>query len=484
MIEKLNMHTKDFASVNAEKLAQLFPECVVETSGMDGGTEHSIDIDKLQQLISGNIANEQSERYQFTWPEKRNMLRELQVPTTLTLRPRRDRSVNFDTTQNVYIEGDNLDGLKIIHEEYLGKIKMIFIDPPYNTGEDFVYKDDFSESYSDYLSRSAAYDDEGNMLLDKFSMNTEANGRFHSQWLNMIYPRLKIARDLLTEDGILFITIDDGELFNLKKVCDEIFGAPNYVNTITIKMKTNAGASGGGEDKKLKKNCEYVLMYSKDYSCLKPFAGVYDYTPMIEVVEQYREEGKSWHYNSVLVNPGDKVYIGSTNDGDGNEIKIYQRVGVVIKSINQLINESGLSEKDVYEKYGQFVFEAKDAQSSIRSRVIKAKSDFGVSDDVVSIEYIPKSGKNKGRVYEQFYKGDKCRLFAWLRDISEVIDGQLYKKDLKGTFWDLTSFMNNLSKEGDVVFIRHSPDDVADSVLRHGVHKERPSDQIFLKQQD
>lgn len=217
-------------------------------------------------------------------------------------------------------------------------------------------------------------------------------------------------------------------------------------------MKTSAGASGGGEDKRLKKNCEYVLIYAKNYSELKPFAGVYDYTPMSDVVEQYRKEGKTWHYTSVLVNPGEKELVGSTQDGDGNEIKIFKRQGVIIRSINQLMSEERISEKEVYRKYGQWIFEAKDAQSSIRTRVVKAKQDFSLNDDVVSIEYVPKTGKNKGRVYEQFYKGDKCRLFAWLRDISEVIDGQLYKKDIQGTFWDLTSSMNNLSKEGDVIF--------------------------------
>lgn len=217
-------------------------------------------------------------------------------------------------------------------------------------------------------------------------------------------------------------------------------------------MKNIAGASGGGEDKRLKKNCEFILVYAKNYQVLTPFGSIYAYTEIHEVVEQYRKEGKNWHYTSVLVDPGEKIYVASTVDGDGNEIKVFKRPYAVIKSVNQIVKEEGLTEKEVYYQYGKRIFEAKDAQSSIRSRVISAKKENGIIDDVVSIEYVPKTGKNKGQLYEQFYKGDKCRLFAWLRDISEVIDGVLYRKDTQGTYWDLTPYINNLSKEGDIVF--------------------------------
>ena len=214
----------------------------------------------------------------------------------------------------------------------------------------------------------------------------------------------------------------------------------------------SAGASGGGEDKRLKKNCEFILVYAKDYQELSPFKNAYDYTEMYQVVLQYREQKKNWHYTSVLVDPGNKIYVGSTTDGNGDEIKIYKRENPIVKSIKSIMEDENISEKEVYYRYGQLIFEAKDAQSSIRKRVIEAKRQYKIDDDIVSIEYVPKTGKNKGTLYEQFYKGDSCRLFAWLKDISEVIDGVLYKKDKQGTYWDFTSSVNNLTKEGEVQF--------------------------------
>ena len=453
-MDKLTMHTPNLADENFKKLAAMFPNAVTETIDENGEVVRAIDKDVLTQEISCTVVDGKEERYQFTWPDKKKSVLLANAPISKTLRPCRKESVGKDGTpgafdsENLYIEGDNLEVLKLLQETYLGKIKMIYIDPPYNTGKDFVYEDDFAQSTDEYLANSGQFDEEGNRLV----VNTENNGRFHTDWLNMIYPRMKIAKDLLSEDGVIFISIDDNEIENLRKCCDEIFGADNYVNIISVNMKNIAGASGGGEDKRLKKNCEFVLAYAKNYQALSPFSGVYSYTEMYEVVEQYKEEGKTWHYTSVLVDPGEKNYVGSTVDGEGNEIKIYQRPTAVIKSINQIMRDEGISEKEVYYKYGTSIFEAKDAQSSIRGRVIDAKTKYNITDDVVSIEYVPKTGKNKGQVYEQFYKGDKCRLFAWLRDISEVIDGVLYKKDAQGTYWDLTSCINNLSKEGDIVF--------------------------------
>lgn len=207
-----------------------------------------------------------------------------------------------------------------------------------------------------------------------------------------------------------------------------------------------------GEDKRLKKNCEFILSYAKNYDLIEPFKGAYDYTEIYEYVQDYKEQGKNWHYTSVLLDEGEKEYAGSTVDGDGNEIKIYRRPGAVVKSIKQVMQLKSLDEKQVYYSFGTKIFEAKDAQSSIRSRVIDAKKAIGITDDIVSIEYIPKTGRNKGLLYEQFYKGDKCRLFAWLKDISEEKDGILYKKNLQGTYWDFTSYVNNLTKEGGVAF--------------------------------
>lgn len=324
-----------------------------------------------------------------------------------------------DIFENMLIHGDNLLTLKALEMKFSKKVRCIYIDPPYNTGVAFEHYDDNLE---------------------------------HSIWLNLMRMRLSILRNLLRDDGVIWIQIDDEEQAYLKVLCDEVFGRANFVNMISVNMKNNAGASGGGEDKRLKKNCEFILVYAKDYEKLPIFKSAYQYTEMYEVVKQYKAEGKNWHYTSVLVNPGTKEYVCSTVDGDGNEIKIYRRVGTVIKSVKQLMSDEKLTEKDVYYKYGESIFEAKDAQSSIRQRVIAAKKENDINDDIISIEYVPKTGKNRGQLYEQFYKGDACRLFAWLRDISTTIDGVLYKKNKLGTYWDFTSSINNLTKEGNVVF--------------------------------
>ena len=260
--------------------------------------------------------------------------------------------------------------------------------------------------------------------------------------------RLMILRRLLREDGTIWIQIDDEEQAYLKVLCDEVFGRSNFVNMISVNMKNIAGASGGGEDKRMKKNCEYILVYAKDYSLMPLFNGPYAYTEMSDLIQQYIEEGKSWKYTTVLVDPGTKEYVGSTVDGDGNEIKVYLRKNPQMMSIKQIAKRDNISEKEAYKRYGVSIFQTTNAQSSIRTRVMDYRAEQGITEDVLSIEYVPKTGKNKGKLYEQFYKGDKCRLFVWLRDTSEVIDGELYKKDLQGTYWDMNAWMKNLTKEG------------------------------------
>lgn len=357
-------------------------------------------------------------KLELTWYGKENRI---EVEPRLLLENKELSNCALDeNTENMLIHGDNLLALKALEKAgYVGKIKCIYIDPPYNTGEAF-------ENYDDNLE--------------------------HSIWLGLMRERLKILKNLLSEQGSIWIQIDDEEQAYLKVLCDEVFGRNNFINMISVNMKNIAGASGGGEDKRLKKNCEYILVYAKNYSMLPVFNGPYSYRDMYEVITSYREMKKTWHYTSVLINEGEKEYAGSTVDGEGNEIKIYRRIGAEVVSINRLMKESGLTEKEVYYNYGTRIFEAKDAQSSIRKRILEAKNELSIEDDIISIEYIPRSGRHKGCLYEQFYKGDKCRLFAWLKDISEVIDGILYKKDLQGTYWDYTSNINNLTKEGNVLF--------------------------------
>lgn len=219
------MHTPDITESNIEKIGQLFPNCLSEHIGEDGKVEKVIDFDLLRQELSKEIVEGPQERYQFTWPDKKKAIRLANTPSTMTLRPCREESVDFDNTENLYIEGDNLEVLKLLREDYLGKIKLIYIDPPYNTGSDFVYEDDFSQATDAYISTSGQIDSEGNRLVQ----NTESNGRFHTDWLNMLYPRLKIARDLLTNDGVIFISIDDNEAKNLRNIADEVFGSANFL---------------------------------------------------------------------------------------------------------------------------------------------------------------------------------------------------------------------------------------------------------------
>ena len=260
-MEKLKMQSHDVIGSNTQKIAQLFPNCVTERLGKDGKPELAIDFEKLQAELSNEIIAEGEERYQFTWPDKRAAVRLANTPTTMTLRPCREESVDFDNTQNLYIEGDNLDVLKVLRETYLGKVKMIYIDPPYNTGNDFVYNDDFGKDKGTFEETSGLFDEEGNQTIDPMQRNTESNGRFHTDWLNMIYPRLKVARDLLSDDGVIFISIDDNEVENLRKVCDEIFGENNFISQISWRRTDNQPNIGFFAKVK-----EHILLYSKSIS--------------------------------------------------------------------------------------------------------------------------------------------------------------------------------------------------------------------------
>lgn len=258
-MEKLKMQSHDKVGDNVSKIAQLFPNCVTEILGKDGKSQFAIDFEKLQAELSNDIIAEGQERYQFTWPDKRAANRLANTPTTMTLRPCREESVDFDNTQNLYIEGDNLDVLKVLRETYLGKVKMIYIDPPYNTGNDFVYNDDFSIRNEDFGIRNGFVDEDGNQTTDPMVKNTESNGRFHTDWLNMIYPRLKVARDLLTDDGVIFISIDENEITNIRKVCDEIFGSQNFIDTLHWKKKKQPSFLARHTAKMM----EYIVVYAK-----------------------------------------------------------------------------------------------------------------------------------------------------------------------------------------------------------------------------
>lgn len=267
-MDKLKMHTPDLAEENYKKLAALFPDAVTETKDENGNTVRAIDKDVLMQEINAKVVDDGQERYQFTWPDKRKAVVLANAPIAKTLRFEKEKSVGRDGTpggtdsENIYIEGDNLDALKLLQETYLGKVKMIYIDPPYNTGNDFIYEDDFSQKAADYAENSGQTDEEGNRLVQ----NSESNGRFHTDWLNMLYPRLRIAKDLLTDDGVIFISIDDNEQENLKKICNEIFGKQNFEGHIHWRRRHN---QPNDKTKMIGLVAEHILTYAKDSVYLK-----------------------------------------------------------------------------------------------------------------------------------------------------------------------------------------------------------------------
>ncbi|WP_122646127.1 DNA methyltransferase [Enterococcus mediterraneensis] len=330
--------------------------------------------------------------------------------------------VSFDKEKdNLIIKGNNLLALHTLREHYTGKIKLIYIDPPYNTGSDsFLYNDRFN----------------------------------HSAWLTFMKNRLEIARELLREDGYIFIQTDDSEQAYLKVLMDSIFGSEQYVNTISVLFKNIAGASGGGEDKRLKKNVEFITVYSKNYEMAVPFSAVYEKQEISEQLEEYRAEGKSWKYNNLLLDEGTKEYVGSTVDGSGDEIRMYKHSNFQIPAISKQMKLEGLSEKDFYEKYYDKIYRGTMPQSSIRTRVMDKWGELGLTDNpLMSIEYVPRSGRNKGKLYKQFYSGNKFNLFAWLSDVVEVDEnGTVYKTQKAGTFWNYVGETKNVNKEGQVEF--------------------------------
>ena len=324
------MQTNDLADENFKKLKELFPNAVTETIDENGDVVRAIDKDVLRQEINAQIIEGPEERYQFTWPGKRESIRLAATPIAAALRPCREESVNFDTTENVYIEGDNLDVLKLLRETYIGMVNMIYIDPPYNTGNDFIYDDDFAEDTDEFLLRDNQYDDQGNRLIQ----NTDSNGRFHTDWLNMIYPRLKVAKDLLHNNGVVFISIDDNEYENLKKVCDEVFGPFNLVNVFIW----NCSTAGGIRPKFASKTHEYILCYAKDKDSLPMF-----FAPLsedaIKMYTQTNEKGryrdKDFVFKNKSTNPNQK-YLIECPDGE----KVQPKPGYIYRFIRERFNDA------------------------------------------------------------------------------------------------------------------------------------------------
>jgi len=335
-MKKAKMHTPNLTQENIARIRELFPNCVTEIKDPDAKPDaevtvkYAIDFDLLKQELSGQIVEGPVERYQLNWPGKREALLAANAPIAKTLRPVREESVNFDTTENLFIEGDNLDALKLLQETYLGKVKMIYIDPPYNTGSDFIYNDDFAENSDEYLVRSNQKDEEGNRLI----ANSESNGRFHSDWLSMMYPRLKLARNLLSDDGVIFISIDDGESANLKRLMDEIFGEQNFIDTISVEMSTTSGPKTvNAQQGTIVKNTEFVHVYKKTASF-----DVMPHIPLLDGIDSF-----DTHYSIWLNEDGTLGRLSDAMLADeqlGPVIRRYgllDRDGFSIKNIDKLL---------------------------------------------------------------------------------------------------------------------------------------------------
>lgn len=428
--------TMDIVAENVGKLKELFPEAF---------TEGKIDFDVLKEVL-GTFVEDRDERYSFTWNGKSKARMIAQTPSTGTLRPCKEESVDWDTTQNIFIEGDNLEVLKLLQKSYHKKVKMIYIDPPYNTGQDFVYKDNFKDNIKNYKEITGQVDSEGRNL----SNNPETSGRYHTDWLNMIYPRLKLARNLLRDDGVICISISDVELSNLKSILDDSFGAENFVNIISVLAKVAAGASGGGEDKRLKKNIEYVIIYAKSLPIFNTLAHLYKNTPLMSVIEGMREAGESWKYTSILLGADKREHIGDVEDGEGNPIKIYKRSNLKRTTIRKVCSEEDISEEEAYAKYLDGIFSDTNAQTSIRTRVIDFVGNLN-NNEMLEVEYVPRSGKDKGKAVTHSYISNTVRRVIWLSDVAELKDGKVEKKERLGTFWDHFDY-NNVGKEGGVPF--------------------------------
>lgn len=332
-MDKLKLHTPDLTAQNIEKLAALFPNCITETTDAKGKLKRGIDFDQLRQELSDHVVEGPRERYHLDWPGKREALLAANAPIAKTLRPCREESVDFDTTKNLFIEGDNLDALKLLQETYLGKVKLIYIDPPYNTGSDFIYEDDFAEDTTTYLTKSNQKDEEGNRMV----ANSDSNGRFHSDWLSMLYPRLKLARNLLSEDGVIFVSIDDSESANLKRILEEVFGEQNFIDTIAVELSTTSGPKTvNAQQGTIVKNVEFVHVFRKSDDYDKA-----PHTPLLDGIDSY-----DTHYSVWLNDDGTLGALGEKMLADinvGGEIRRYgflERGKFSVNNMDRLLSVS------------------------------------------------------------------------------------------------------------------------------------------------
>lgn len=440
-MEKMKFETVDGTVRNVDKIAEMFPQVVTEVLGEDGKLKRAVKWDVLKELLSGDYV-EGGECYEFTWPGKRAAIAEAAKPIRKTLRPCKEESKNWDTTENLYIEGDNLEVLKLLQESYLGKVKMIYIDPPYNTGSDsFIYNDDFIVQEDELFDAQSFLDESGNI---NFKKNERSNPRFHSKWCSMMYERLTIAHNFLTPDGVIFISIDENELDNLTKICNEIFGPDNFINIVSVKTKIG-GVSGSSEGKSLKSAAEYILIYANDKTSVN-FQPTYIKTKLSQRIKDYADEGKSWKYTSVMTKLSGKEVI---KEDKTRGMVFYGYRELETMSISTFAKEKGISEEEVYDQFADRIFQTTNAQSSVRQTVINSTTDTDYP--MYGCEYIPIKGKNGGQKIEILYKGEQRRMMMFLADAVTRIDEEYYYLDKISTFWEDIQY-NNLTKEGDIEF--------------------------------
>ncbi len=428
-MEKLDGKTFDIVSDNIKKLEELFPEIV---------TEGKVDVDKLALLFDKtrnedtDASKDGEERYEFTWKGKKEAIRMAQKQTTGTLRPCREESVNFDETQNLYIEGDNLEVLRALQSSYRGKVKMIYIDPPYNTGNDFVYKDDFSDNVKNYKER----------MKESYKTNTDSSGRYHTNWLNMMYPRLKLAKNLLTEDGVIFISIDDKEIHNLRKICDEIFGAMNFITNIGLEItKTQGMKVKAAKEGSVVKNYEYILCYAKSNLNKNIVENIlYDSNPSYDT-----------HFSYYIENKNNRLEVKKLVDIIANNKEIYDefdRIGLTknskisINDIEQAISISKKIKKYIYEDIAEFICQDMACNIKVDSEILERLKH---EDAVEYNSYIL-----------TLSSGGKLRQYSSIKETlnySDEYKSEYGRSTIRGNLWKgFYSDMMNVSKEGDIEY--------------------------------
>lgn len=433
----LKLHSPDLTCQNIAKIAELFPNVLTEHTDEHGNTVPAIDFELLRQELSSSIVEGSQERYRLDWVGKREAILTANRPIYKTLRPYKDESVQFDTTQNLFIEGDNLDALKLLQDTYLGAVKMIYIDPPYNTGNDFIYNDDFATDSEDYLAKSEQYDDIGNRL----TINTESNGRFHSDWLSMMYARLKLARNLLADDGVIFISIDDNEQANLKRLCDEVFGVDNFVANIAVEIsKTQGMKVKSAQNGNIVKNHEYILSYARD----SQFA-LQDRKPLYDKADVWDN-----HFNSVIIEKNgvyEKLsitdYIKSNNHEIYDIFKKYNLIKsdkITVDSIEKGIIIDKNIKKYFYEDIANLVYQEMACSISIPSNIMaKLKSGEIIAYDKYLLN---------------LSSGGSLRQYRNLKETLKINNeyfSEYSRVTIRGALWKgFYSDMMNVAKEGNI----------------------------------